>query len=153
MHNSQTMSTRAGHETMSTIPVTNMPEWTTYCLWVPEQDAEWTWNHKHHSSHKHTRMYNSQTMSARAGCRMDMKPWAPFKSPTCQSAQLTHYECQSRTWNHEHHSSHQHAKMYNSPPMSARAGCRMDMKPWATFQSLTCQNAQLTLWVPEGGVE
>ena len=166
-----------GHETMSTIPITNMPEWTTHLLWVPEQDAEWTWDHKHHSSHQHAWMHNSPPMSARAGCRMDIKPWAPFQSPTCQNAQLTNYECQSRmqsghetmstipvtnmpkctthplwvpeqdaewTWDHEHHSSYQHARMYNSPTISARAGCRVDMKSWAPFQSPTCQNAQLT---------
>ena len=60
-------------------------------------------------------MHNSLTMNARAGHRMDMKPWAPFLSPPCQNAQLTVYECQSRMQN-----------------------------GWAPFQSPTCYNPQLT---------
>ena len=66
----------------------------THTLRVPEKDAEW--NHEHHSSHQHAKMHNSLPVSARAGCRMDVKPWAPFQSPTCQNAQLTNYECQRR---------------------------------------------------------
>ena len=88
-----------GHETMSTMPVINMPECTTHQLWVSEQDAEWTWNHKHHSSHQHARMHNSQTMGARAGCRIDIKSSTPFQSPKCQNTQLTNYECQGRMQN------------------------------------------------------
>ena len=162
---------------MSTIPVTNMPQCTTHCLWVPKQDAESTWNHEHHSksptcqnaqltnykcqsrtqnghetmstipSHQHARMHNSPPMSARAGCRMDMEPSAPFQSPTCQNAQLTAYKCQSRMQDgHETMSTIPvtNIKMHNSPTMSTRGGCRMDMKPWAPFQSPTCHNAQLT---------
>ena len=165
------------HETISTIPVANMPECTTHQLWLPKQDEEWTLNHEHHFSHHHARMHNSPSMSARGGCRMDMKLWAPFQSPTCQNAQLTNYEYQRRmqnghetmstipvtnmpectthwlwvpqmdaewTLNHEQHSSCQHARMHNSPTMSAREGCRIDMKPWAPFQSSTHHNAQLT---------
>ena len=145
------------HETMSTILATNMPECTTHWLWLQGQNAEWTWNHKHHS-----RMHSSPPINVRAECRMDMEPWVPLQLPTCQNAQLTNYKCQSRTqnwhktistipvtnmaactthllwvpekdaewtWNHEQHSSHQQARMHNSPSMSARAGCRMDMKP------------------------
>ena len=38
-------------------------------------------------------------MIARAGQRMDMGWSAWSQSPTCQNAQLTHYDCQSRTKN------------------------------------------------------
>ena len=175
-----------GHETMSTIPITNMPECMTYLLWVPWQDAKWAWNHKHHSNYQHARMHNSLTISSRAGHRMDMKPWAPLWSIICQNAQLTSYKCQGRmqnghetmstipvinmpecmthllwvswqdaewAWNHEHHSHHQHARMHNSLTMSARARQRMDMKPWAPFQSPICKNAQLTSYECQGRMQ
>ena len=127
-----------------------MPKYTTHQLWVSEQDAEWTWNHKHHSSHQHARMHNSQTMGARAGCRIDIKSSTPFQSPKCQNTQLTNYECQGRMQNR--HKTINTIPVTNMPeytthqPMSARAGCRMDMKSWAPFQPPTCQNAQLSLY-------
>ena len=186
VHNSPPMSTRAGgklsmkpfllptcwnvqltlyecqsrknheHETMSSIPLTNMPECTTHPLWVPEQDEPWAWNHEHHVSHQKTRMYSSPAISAQAGCRMCMKPWAQFQSSTCKNAQLTNYKCQSRmqigheiistipVTNMPEYTTHQlwvpeqdaessatfkwpKCWIYNSPPINAKAGYRTDM--------------------------
>ena len=74
-------------------------KYTTHLLWFPEQDEEWTWDDQHDYSHQHARMHNSPTMIARAGQWMDMRWSAWSQSPTCQNAQLTHYDCQSRTKN------------------------------------------------------
>jgi hypothetical protein len=35
--------TMNGHGMISMFTVTNMLEWTTHKLWLPEQDNEWTW--------------------------------------------------------------------------------------------------------------
>ena len=56
-----------GHGVISMITVTNMSKCTTHCLWLPEQDKEWTWDDQHGHSHQHTRMHNLPTMIARAG--------------------------------------------------------------------------------------
>ena len=44
-------------------------------------------------------MDNSLSIISRAGQRMDMKWLAWLQSPTCQNAQLTFYDCKSRTNN------------------------------------------------------
>ena len=85
-----------GHEYMSIISVTDMPECTTHPLCASEQNTEWTWNHKHYSSHQHARMNNLPSMSAKVECRMGMKSWASFQSPICQNVQLTNYEFQTK---------------------------------------------------------
>ena len=88
-----------GHGMISMITVTNMPECTTHLLWLPEQDKEWTWDDQHDHSHQHARMHNSPPMIARAGHWMDIGWSAWSQSSTCQNAQLTDYDCQSRTKN------------------------------------------------------
>ena len=100
------------------IIVTKIPECTTHSLWCPEKDKEWIWDDQHDHGHQHARMHNSLPMISRAGQRMDMG-WSAWSwSSTCQNAQLTHYDFQSRIKNgHE----------------------------WSAWlQSPTCQNAQLT---------
>ena len=87
-----------GHGIINMI-IVNMLECTTYPLWFPEQDEEWTWNHQHDHSHQHVRMHNSPTMIARARCGMYMKSLAWTQSPTCQNAQPTLYDSKSRTKN------------------------------------------------------
>ena len=77
---------------------------------------------------------------------MDMQSSAWTQLPTCQSAQLTPYDCQSRVKNwHDiiNIMNHHYSRMHNSPPMIARVW-GMDMKPSASSQSLTFQDAQLT---------
>ena len=53
-----------GHGIISMITVTNIPECTTYPLWLPEQDEEWSWNHQHDHSHQHAWMHNLPPMIA-----------------------------------------------------------------------------------------
>ena len=141
---------------MSIIPVTNMPRCTTHLLWVPEQDAEWTWNHEHHFSYQNAGIHNSLSMSARGGCRMDMKPWAPFQSPTCQNAQLTFYKCQSRM-----HNGHE---IMSTIPVTNTAECTTHLLwvpeqdgqwTWTMSTILVTNMPECTthiLWVPEQDV-
>ena len=87
-----------GHGIISTIRATSMSECTTHQLWSPEHDQEWTWDHQHDQS-QHARMHYSPSMIARAGSRMDMELSAWSQPPTCQNAQPTLYDCQSRIKN------------------------------------------------------
>ena len=91
--------TKNEHRIISMITGTNMPECTTHCLWFPEQNKESTWNDQQDYSHQHATMHNSLAMISRAGQRMDKKWLAWLQSPTCQHAQLTTYDCQSRVKN------------------------------------------------------
>ena len=149
---------------------------------MPKQDTEQTCNHEHHSSHQHAGMQNSPSMNARAecrmdmntmnttsitnipkytthplsvraGCRMDMSTIPVINMPECTTNQLSVPEQNTKwTCNHKHHSSHQHARMHNSPTTSNRAGCKMDMRLSALFQSPT-EYATHLLWVPDQHAE
>ena len=116
------------HRIIRMVRATKMLECTTHLLWLPEQDPEWIWDHQHDEGHHHARMHNLPSMITRAGSRMDMghqhdqshqcarmhnsppmiarvgsrmdmgssEWWEPL---TCQNAQLTNYDCQSRIKN------------------------------------------------------
>ena len=88
-----------GHGIMSMITATNMPGSTTHLLWSPKQDPEQTWDHQHEYRHQHARKHNSPPMITKAGSRIDMRSSAWSQPPTCQDAQLTGYDCQSRIQN------------------------------------------------------
>ena len=104
--------TKNGHGMISMVTVTNIPECTTYPLWLPEQDKEWTWDDQHDHTHQH----------ARIECRTH-KLWLPEQD-------------KEWTWNDQLNQSHQHARMHNSQSMIARAGQTMDMgwSAWSWHQ-------------------
>ena len=133
--------TKNGHGIISMITVTKIPACTTHWLWFPEQVREWTWDDQHDHSQWHAIMHNSQAMIARVEKRMDM---AVTTMPECTTHLLRlpkqDKEC---TWDNQYHPSHLHTRMYNSPPMIAKAGKRMDMEWSAWSQSPTCQNAHM----------
>ena len=70
---------------------------TTHILWLLEQDEECMWNHQY----DHTNM---------SGCTTYPLCWMKDGS-----------------YNHQHDHSHQYGRIYNSHPMIARAGWRMDI--------------------------
>ena len=111
-------SMKHGHGIISMITVTNMPECTTHPLWLPEQDGEWTWN-----------------------CQHDQQ------SPTCQNAQLTHYDFQSRIKNG--HGIISMITVINMPECTTHQLWLPEQDEEWTWndqcdESLTCQSAQLT---------
>ena len=87
------------HRIISMIRATNMPECATHLLWLREQDPKWIWDHPYDEGHHHARMHNLPSMITRAGSRMDMGSSGSSEPPTCQNAQLTSYDCQSRIKN------------------------------------------------------
>ena len=108
---------------ISMITVSNIPECTTYCLWLPEQDEKLTWNNQHDYSQQHARMHNLLPMIARAGWRMDMESSVWLQSLYTRMHNLPpqidrvwwRMDMEWLVW------SQSSARMHNSPPKIARA--------------------------------
>ena len=111
---------RMKNELISMIIVISMPQCTTHLLQHPENNEEWPWNHQQDQSHQNAWMYNSLPMIS----RVQKSGHEIISMISHQQAWMQHTPTMiskaGRRMDH-HCPSYQCTRIYNSPPMMARA--------------------------------
>lgn len=123
-----------------------MLECTTHPL---EQKEEWTWNYQHDYSHQCVRM-----QLTRYNCKSRINEYGIINMitvtnmPECITYPLWLSEQgEGWAWCHQHDHTYQHARMYDSHAMIARAGWTMDIESSAWSVTNRPEGTTHMLWL------